>query len=602
MLIKSIEFKKHPVLWNLKLDFTNENGNIAETVIIAWENGTGKSTILESIFHLWSYGSMWLQENEERIFEVEINEDELQIFHENAFWIDGEWRVVIFLVFGYNKVEDTITCNVLNERWDGWTDGYLMFSLPEIQKIFYAVYSSVWINYNSRPKTNVTSEGLDRDINQPLKTSEDLADKITQLLIDIQAQDDSEIAGYIQKYLHENPEWDFPRDQIEQNIAIQMQRFKNAFDYMFENKKFKEIRTTSQWKEVIFEENWKECTINQLSSWEKQIVFRGSFLLQNKNTLKWKVVLIDEPEISLHPNWQLKITDFYKKLFTDDDWFQTNQIFIVTHSPFVIHNPWRINDKVITLSKNNWDIVVDENPKFFGYSNAEEFVTNSFDVKVLREKPVLLVEDKYFQIYKIAYLKTCELCSEEITGSNFDELFEKYANFSIHTWEGARWVAWFLRQKDEFLNKNIVIGLFDFDKEGRENFYLLSDEKFWKEDVGGKKGEKIYGSKELWLYKKRQDKANFYAMLLPIPERLDSVANVSWSNFISYVEIENLLPENFLLDNNLVDEKNEPCWRVLKIKKDVKESLWKKLFEIEKEDFKDFKPIFETIEKIINEN
>ena len=35
---------------------------------------------------------------------------------------------------------------------------------------------------------------------------------------------------------------------------------------MFENKKFKEIKTINGSKEIIFEENGKECNINQLSS------------------------------------------------------------------------------------------------------------------------------------------------------------------------------------------------------------------------------------------------------------------------------------------------------------------------------------------------
>jgi hypothetical protein len=40
--------------------------------------------------------------------------------------------------------------------------------------------------------------------------------------------------------------------------------------------------------------------------------------LQNKNSINGNIVLIDEPEISLHPNWQLKILDFYKKIFQNE--------------------------------------------------------------------------------------------------------------------------------------------------------------------------------------------------------------------------------------------------------------------------------------------
>ena len=42
-------------------------------------------------------------------------------------------------------------------------------------------------------------------------------------------------------------------------------------------------------------------------------------------------------------------------------------------------------------------------------------------------------------------------------------------------------------------------------------------------------------------------------MLLPIPERLENV--VSYDETKAFVEIENLLPAEFLIDNNFVIEK-----------------------------------------------
>ena len=40
---KEVTFKNHPVLGNLHLDFTDVNGHAASTVLIAGENGVGKS-------------------------------------------------------------------------------------------------------------------------------------------------------------------------------------------------------------------------------------------------------------------------------------------------------------------------------------------------------------------------------------------------------------------------------------------------------------------------------------------------------------------------------------------------------------------------------
>ena len=45
--IRSITFREHPIFKNLTLDFCDANGNAVDTVIIAGENGAGKSTTIK---------------------------------------------------------------------------------------------------------------------------------------------------------------------------------------------------------------------------------------------------------------------------------------------------------------------------------------------------------------------------------------------------------------------------------------------------------------------------------------------------------------------------------------------------------------------------
>lgn len=583
MKILNLKLENHPILWNLELDFTDSEWNPVDTIIIWWENGTWKSTILNIIYNLWNRYAFKLKKDEKIIFWILLNEDELKLFHDRELLTSYSWKTKIFITFFLDNIGD-INYKLSVDSYNNTTEHHYLIFHPgyRIHKIFNSIYSDVWIDYNSKEKTMVTSKTLDNDINESIKSSTDLADEITQLFIDINAQDAQDFQNY---YI---VNWE---KGLEEQVSKRMKRFKNAFNFIFENKKFKEIKNISNWKEVIFEENGKECNINQLSSWEKQIVFRWGFLLQNKNSINGNPILIDEPEISLHPNWQLKILDFYKNIFIDESWIQSSQIFIVTHSPFILHNPNRINDKVITLSKENWIIKVDDTPKFFGYTDIEEFVSKSFSLPN-GNKPIVLVEDEYDQIYKIAYLKLKWIECEE---SNLDDFFEKNSDFEIYSWCSAWWVAGFLRTKTKKMYKQIIIWLFDFDKEWRENFFNLSKDEFWKEDVWWKQGEKVYWTKEDGIYKKRIDENSFFAMLLPIPDRLKEFANNKWSNFVSYVEIENLLPEDFLKNNNFISEKEEACGTILKIKDNVKKDLWKKLFDLQKEDFKDFKPLFKQI-------
>lgn len=200
-------------------------------------------------------------------------------------------------------------------------------------------------------------------------------------------------------------------------------------------------------------------------------------------------------------------------------------------------------------------------------------------------KPLVFVEDTYDQIYKIAWLKLFE---KEHSKSNFDEIFSRECKFLIFKAEGASNLAGFLRQKniDYFSNKK-VIGLFDFDEQGRKQFKCLKNETYW--NLGP------INDKKTGTYKKRNDHELFCALLIPIPEHLENLADL---DFPSFVEIENLLPHKFLLDNGFASESKTTGNTVfIRIKEEKKSKIWEKLFDLPKDDFVHFAPLF----KIINE-
>lgn len=206
-------------------------------------------------------------------------------------------------------------------------------------------------------------------------------------------------------------------------------------------------------------------------------------------------------------------------------------------------------------------------------------------------KPILYVEDTYDQIYKIAYLK---LKDYNIDKDNFEVIFKENAPFTIRRGQGAGKLAGRLRtpNNDGYENKKIV-GLFDFDKEGRENIHNLKKETFWDNEY--------YGSIDQGFWRKRTDHNCFYALLIPIPQRLENFASLEWENFISYVEIENLLPSSILVSKRCIDRKSSPAGEYLKIKDNKKSKIWQYLFELNKDDFKDLLPLFDTITKLFNQ-
>jgi predicted ATPase len=200
-------------------------------------------------------------------------------------------------------------------------------------------------------------------------------------------------------------------------------------------------------------------------------------------------------------------------------------------------------------------------------------------------KPILYVEDKYDQIYKISYLKLNDIPFDK---NNYEIIFKKEAPFTIRRCEGAGKLSGRLRasNNDGYEDKRII-GLFDFDKEGRENIHNLKKESFWDDDY--------FGDIKSGYYRKRNDHDCFFALLVPVPEELGKFASLEWEDFVSYVEIENLLPMDFLKQSRLVNEQTSPAGKYLKIKDNKKSKIWELLFDLKKEDFKNFKPLFSTI-------
>ena len=224
------------------------------------------------------------------------------------------------------------------------------------------------------------------------KSDSNLPTTIKQLLVDIQALDDADIS----KALRENPS----KTYEELNLYERMNRFRTAFSKMFDNLEYYGITNQNNMKVVLFKKNNEQIPLESLSSGEKQIVFRGCFLLRDINSSKGAFAFIDEPEISLHPSWQMKIMDFYKSIFSNEAGKQTSQLFVVTHSPFIIHNQNRQNDKVLVLGRNqNGDIEVKEKAEYYKCT-SEELIKEAFNIDFFREgKSAVYLEGRTDEMY-----------------------------------------------------------------------------------------------------------------------------------------------------------------------------------------------------------
>ena len=97
---------------------------------------------------------------------------------------------------------------------------------------------------------------------------------------------------------------------------------------------FKEIRISRQDGIYVVDDNEKKLKLAQLSSGEKQeIVLFYELIFGTKNNV---LLLIDEPEISLHIVWQKKFMDDLLRIIE----YKGINVIVATHSPQIINNHW----------------------------------------------------------------------------------------------------------------------------------------------------------------------------------------------------------------------------------------------------------------------
>ena len=129
-----------------------------------------------------------------------------------------------------------------------------------------------------------------------------------------------------------------------QAISEPKRKLQGMIDSLFSDTGKQLIRSQN---DIAFSQLGERLTPYQLSSGEKQMLVILLTVLIEDN--KPYVLFMDEPEISLHIDWQQRLIDLILELNPNV------QIILTTHSPAVIMNGW--TDKVTEVS----DIIKNEN-------------------------------------------------------------------------------------------------------------------------------------------------------------------------------------------------------------------------------------------------
>ena len=336
MKIRKVKWANHPILGNLELDLVNPATNKPySTVVLAGENGTGKTTILETLNTFLSIGSF------EPFDAIEYEVEEKRYILTPAT-IPGSNKTFFTRYDVENDSSENINTDKVNRPNSIQSD-------DKDPRSYGSVFSRPRADYKTNKIESVKTNELDK--NKYDSDNDDNFTSLKQLIVDVQNQDNEQYRDINDK---RNQQGQLPMSTADFEPISKIYRFKSAFNGFFETIKYKKVGNASGEKVVIFEKNGIEIPLDVLSTGEKQIVFRGAYLLRNINVLKNSTIMIDEPELSMHPLWQKKILQYYKNLFTDGNSHQTAQLFFASHSEAVISEALKDLDKtkVIVLKRD----------------------------------------------------------------------------------------------------------------------------------------------------------------------------------------------------------------------------------------------------------
>lgn len=286
MRIKTIKFPKHDVLKDVEIEFLSENHTALDLVVIAGINGSGKTQLLEAIYSHFTKIPLGQNSGE---FEFEFTEEEQECV-ERYKGSDTFFKQLLGYKSYIHQENSTIHIKSLK-------------TLPKVIylpiEVNFAVPSSAKDTYKYEYAfLNKIDSKFSGDVASYLATKVKLAQKQNEHLTYGQAKET------VAKEINE----------IFQILEL------NIFMVGFT----KDERDLPLFKNG----NNAEFDINALSSGEKQLFLRALALkmVEPQNA----IILIDEPENSLHPKWQQRIVKVYQKLT------KNCQLIIATHSPHIL--------------------------------------------------------------------------------------------------------------------------------------------------------------------------------------------------------------------------------------------------------------------------
>ncbi|PIM92822.1 ATP-binding protein [Fusobacterium animalis] len=318
MKIEKVRIKNVKGIKDLELSFKKDN-KILDLIVLAGVNGSGKTTILEAIKDF--FYNKYLNFNG-----PEKSNVNLDIFFEDFEKKQIEEAEKSSIDNYEHKLQDffsALQSYEYNRKNNGEYYSYL------IAKFFENPPKIIYV-----PAENKFEE---------IQTYSTTLSKKYKFINTINSNVIRDIPSYIatrRNYLATIEE-DLTMKEITNKVVNEINDIFNILELDVKLKGFSKDERTMP----IFENSaGEEFDINDLSSGEKQLFLRtlSIKMLEPDNS----IILIDEPELSLHPKWQQRIIEVYKNIG------KNNQIIVATHSPHILGSVSNENIFILYRNKN----------------------------------------------------------------------------------------------------------------------------------------------------------------------------------------------------------------------------------------------------------
>ena len=302
MKIKNLHIKEFKGLRDISINF-EKNDEPLDLVVLAGSNGSGKTRILESILDYFQKIVNHIEN--ENVAGVFFETDERNCLNQ------GYNPHMLYKILNYYNDENIVERErkVVEENLKVFPKIIYVPTETNFQKVEIASPMLV----REYKFLNIVDTGLIKDVPSYIAT------RIMEMANEQENTPMREIRAAVFKEINE------------------------IFEILDLDIKISEISKNVKSIPIFTNSTGDKFDINELSSGEKQLFLRtlAIKMLNPENS----IILIDEPELSLHPKWQQRIVDVYKKIG------KNNQIIIATHSPHILGSVRKEN--IMLLDKNN---------------------------------------------------------------------------------------------------------------------------------------------------------------------------------------------------------------------------------------------------------